>query len=234
MWGYLLAVGELVWAAPVVRIGLELDALSASSWESLLRSLPRDVFVPGTRAFQQARRAKTPREKDLLRKAARIADRAQLEAHRQIRPGMTEQELYRLLVDRALANGAENILMIQVAAGERSAYSNPTPGERAVRHGEMVKIDVFVSTQGYLSDTGRSVVVGEATAHQKQVWSRMHDTLTRIDDMIRPGVRTSILWKAFLDSFGRYGMNPAIRSPAPMPCSRSAEATTATWRYSSA
>lgn len=193
------------------RIGLEMDALSASHWETLKSILPNGSFVPATAVFQEARKVKTPREKDLLRKAARIADRAQLEAHRQIRVGMTEQELYRLLVDRALANEAENILMIQVAAAERSSFSNPTPSDRAIAWGDMVKIDVFVSTSGYLSDTGRGVVVGEATVHQKKVWSRMQETLTRIEDMIRPGVRTSALWNAFIENFGRYEMKPAIR-----------------------
>jgi Xaa-Pro aminopeptidase len=68
---------------------------------------------------------KSPRELNLLRTSAR-ADLAQVHAHAHIRPGMTERDLFRLLVDGVFANGGETITMIQVAAGERSTFANPT------------------------------------------------------------------------------------------------------------
>jgi Xaa-Pro dipeptidase len=193
------------------RIGLELDALTADRWEALQRAMPNGKFVPATNAFDEARKVKSPREQALLRKAAGVADLAQLEAHKVIREGMTEQELYRLMVDRALANEAEVVLMVQVAAGERTTFSNPTPSERQLKRGDVVKIDVFVSVGGYLSDTGRAFVVGEATPYQKQVWSRAQETLDVIEDMMRPGVSTQDVWQTFLKTFKKYEMEPAIR-----------------------
>jgi len=193
------------------RIGLEMDAIPADRWEALKRLLPRATWVHGAAAFHHARMLKTPAELDRLRQAARIADAAQAEAHSQVREGMTEQDLYRCIVDRALAHGAEGILMVQVAAGERSAYSNPTPSERKLKHGDVVKIDVFVTVGGYLSDTGRAVVIGEANPKQREIWSRMQETLAALEAMIRPDARTSDLWRVFVESFGRHGMAPALR-----------------------
>lgn len=154
---------------------------------------------------------KSEREQALLRRAALIADRAQLEAHDEIREGMSEATLYRMLTDRVLANGADGVLMIQVAAGERTSFSNPTPSERTVRRGEVVKIDVFVSLAGYLSDTGRAVVIGSSTQRQRDIWAKLQETLDAIEARIRPGATTRDLWQEFTGRFARAQMRPAIR-----------------------
>jgi Xaa-Pro dipeptidase len=193
------------------KIGLEMDGIPADRWETLAKHLPRAKWVHGAEAFHDARKVKTPRELELLRRAAAIADTAQTEAHAQVREGMTEQDLYRILVDRALAHGAENILMIQVATGERSTYSNPTPSNRPLRRGEAVKVDVFVSVGGYLSDTGRSIVIGEATPAQRDIWAKMQDTLAAVHAAIRPGATTRDLWNVFVETFRRHDMAPVIR-----------------------
>lgn len=193
------------------RIGLEMDAIPADRWETLKRLLPRARWAHGADAFHDARTVKSPRELDLLRRAAAIAESAQADAHGRVRAGMTEQDLYRIIADRALAHGAETILMIQVAAGERSTYSNPTPGARPLRRGEIVKIDVFVSMSGYLSDTGRSIMIGEATQRQRDVWAGMQDTLAAIHAAIRPGATTGDLWRVFVETFRRHDMAPVIR-----------------------
>ena len=193
------------------RIGLEMDAIPADRWEALKHALPGARWEHGAETFHYARMVKTPGELDRLRRAARIADAAQAEAHAQVREGMTEQDLYRCLVDRALAHGAEGILMIQVAAGERSTYSNPTPTTRRLNRGDIVKIDVLVTVGGYLSDTGRAIVIGEASAIQRDLWARMQETLAAVHATIRPGARTSDLWRAFVRTFAKYNMAPAMR-----------------------
>jgi Xaa-Pro aminopeptidase len=193
------------------RIGLELDAMPADRWERLKSLLPQATFVHGRQAFQDARMIKTPLELERLRRAARIADIAQAEARSAVKEGMTEQDLYRLVVDRALAHGADSVLLVQVAAAERSSLSNPSPSDRPLRRGDVVKIDVFVSVGGYLSDTGRCIVIGEATPEQHEIWRRMQETMAVIHAVIRPGVEARAVWQTFVDEFGRHGMAPAIR-----------------------
>jgi Xaa-Pro aminopeptidase len=193
------------------RIGLEMDAIPADRWEDLRKHLPRATWVHGAEAFHRARMIKTPRELAYLRRAAGIADVAQAEAHAEICVDMTEQDVYRLIVDRALAHGAESVAMVQVAAGERSSFSNPTPSNRPLRWGDVVKIDVFVSSNGYMSDTGRAIVIGEATREQRNIWAHMEETLAAVEDAIRPGASTHQLWDIFVKTFAKYQMAPAIR-----------------------
>ncbi|MGD9526516.1 M24 family metallopeptidase [Pseudonocardia sp.] len=193
------------------RIGVELDVLPAVRWTSLRTALPDARFEPAAAAFDRARMIKTPAEVAHLREAAAIAMDAQLDAHAAFRAGMTEHEAYRLLADRALARGADKIVMIQVAAGTRSTLSNPSPGPTPFEDGRAVKVDVFVSRQGYLSDTGRSVVIGRSTPRQRDTWARMNDVMDLIRDEVRPGTATGQLWTLFVREFGRRGLAPAIR-----------------------
>ncbi len=193
------------------RVGVELDAIPADRWDALKRHRPGATWEPARHAFQRARMVKTPTELDRLRAAARIGDVAQLEAHPQVHEGMTERDLYRLIVDRALANGADEVLLVQVAAGERSVLSNPAPSDRPLRRGEVVKIDTFVAVESYLCDTGRAIVVSPASAEQTDIWRRMQETLQTVHEAIRPGVRADEVWKVFVDAFGQRGMQPAIR-----------------------
>jgi Xaa-Pro aminopeptidase len=203
------ALDELGVAGGVV--GVELDAFPADRWERLKELLPDATWRHAAAAFEHARMIKTPREVESLRRAAEVAVGAQLAAYADIREGMTEQEVYRVIVDRILELGGDGVVMVQVAAGERSVYSNPTPGSHRLAAGEVVKLDVFVTADGYLSDTGRSIVVGPATQAQHDVWRRMHESLAAIRDAVRPGVSTRELWELFVREFDRRQLEPAIR-----------------------
>ncbi len=193
------------------KVGVEMDAMPADRWEALRRLLPQSDLGAAGHAFARARMVKTPAELDRLRQAAGIADRAQLGAHAHVREGMSEHELYRVIVDQALEHGADTVLLVQVAAGERSVLSNPVPSDRLLRRGEVVKIDTFVSVRDYLSDTGRAFVVGEASDEQRDIWQRMQETLAEIHEAIQPGVQAREVWETFVRAFERRGLEPAIR-----------------------
>ncbi len=193
------------------RIGIELDVFPVQRFERLREFLPDATFVPARAAFSTRGESRLPARSRSSGRAARIADVAQAGAHAEIQVGMTERDVYRLVVDHALREGADDVLLVQVAASERSALSNPVPTGRELRRGDLLKIDVFVSVGGYLSDTGRWIVVGEATDHHHEVFGRMQDTMDRIHDAIRPGVQAGSVWEVFVERFAHYGMKPAIR-----------------------
>jgi Xaa-Pro aminopeptidase len=83
---------------------------------------------------------KTEAELDRMRQAAGVADRAQADAHGQVAEGMSEQELYRLIVDRALALGIDNVDMVQVAAASGAAPRTRRRANVRFRRGDIVKV----------------------------------------------------------------------------------------------
>jgi Xaa-Pro dipeptidase len=192
------------------RVGLELSGITVDRWDALRPLFPKTRWQSGDDAFKFARKIKTMREIGILRQLAKIADQAQQRAHTGIREGMTEHEVYRLIVNAGLELAAES-LRVQVAAGERSSFSNPTPSARILRSGELVKIDVSVASGGYSSDTGRGFVVTAANDRQLAVWAAMQETLRDIHQAIRPGARTGAIWKLFVNKFAQHGMAPCMR-----------------------
>jgi Xaa-Pro aminopeptidase len=188
------------------RIGLELDALTAERWDRLRALLPKAEIVSGSAALMDARRVKSPRELELLRKSTFLAHRAQAEAHKRMVEGTSEQTIARWIIDSALEGGAEGVLMVQVAAGTRSTFSNPTPTPRQIAFGEVVKIDVFLTCGGYLSDTGHSVWVREANSRTQDTWAKLAETMEIVEDAVRPGVTTRELWNKFLQAFHARGL----------------------------
>jgi len=123
------------------KIGLEMDAIPADRWEVLKKALPRAAWEHGAEAFHEARMVKTPGELERLRAAARIADAAQAEAHAQVRQGMTEQDLYRLIVDRALAHGAEAVLLDNVSPEDVRRAVERCSQPDAERRGRRIPIE---------------------------------------------------------------------------------------------
>lgn len=204
--------GELrAWGLQRAVIGIEFDALPVERWETLRAELPDVRWRPARDAYSRARMIKTPAEVQHLREAAHIAMAGQISLYPKFAAGMTEHEAYRLLADEMLARGADDVIMIQVAAGARSTYSNPAPGPAPFVAGEAVKVDVFVSKQGYLSDTGRSFVMTESTLRQQDTWRRMNDVMDLIRGAVRPGATTRELWTLFVDEFRNNSLSPAIR-----------------------
>ncbi len=193
------------------KIGIELDAIPAERYSRLQSQFKAARWAPAAGTFAHARMVKSGDELQRLRRAAGAAEAAQAEAHAQVTVGMTERDLYRILSAGALKHGADKILMIQVAAGERSSFSNPVPSDRMLQRGDQVKIDMFVTVDGYLSDTGRTIVLASASQMQRDVWSRMQETLLKIEGLIRPGISTRELWNTFQQTFAKYSMVPKIR-----------------------
>jgi Xaa-Pro aminopeptidase len=80
-----------------------------------------------------------------------------------------------------------------------------------IEHGDVVKIDIFATTAGYLFDTGRSVFVCEIDPGHRTTWQAMEETLLAIYEVAHAGNTTADLWRTFVSSFGAHGMEPAIR-----------------------
>lgn len=193
------------------RIGIEMDALPAKQWIRLGELNPGATLVDGSAALMAARRVKSPRELEFIRVATACAHHAQAEAHVMMTAGCSEREVARWIVDAAFKAGAEDILMVQVASGDRSTYSNPTPTTRRMNRGEVVKIDVFVSANGYLSDTGHCVWVEEASAKDRATWAKVAETMDLVEAMVRPGTSVRELWEVYAHAFEERGLKPSGR-----------------------
>jgi Xaa-Pro aminopeptidase len=193
------------------RVGLEVDFLPAVHFARLMEVLPDVEFVPAGPIFDRLRMIKTTEEIEALRKVNRAARRAWAEGCRAARVGITERQLARLIIDVLYAEGVDEVRHIQVGSGKRSSFANPFPTDKQIQLGDLIKIDIMATVDGYYSDTGGAAMAGSASEEYKRIWAAMVQTQQTILQQMRPGVSTRSLWDVFERGFAAAGLKPVNR-----------------------
>ena len=123
------------------------------------------ALVPVGPIAARLRGRKDAAELRLLRHAAEIAAQALEATVAEIRVGMSEVHVARLLEARLGDFGAsDRAFPTIVAAGPNSAIPHHLPTARLIQSGELLKIDFGAEYQGYHSDCTRMFVVGAEPA----------------------------------------------------------------------
>jgi Xaa-Pro aminopeptidase len=143
-----LAIGDQLWSGFLLR---------------LQAALPGAGFTLASTVTRPLRRVKDAAEVEALAAVAAAIDRVVdgLDAVRWA--GRSEREVARELDDAIRAEHDETLFVI-VGAGPGSASPHHQPGERVIRPGDPVVVDIGGRLGGYCSDTTRTLVVGEPPA----------------------------------------------------------------------
>lgn len=126
--------------------------------------------VDCTPLMSQLRLVKDAGEIERLQAAARVADAGMQRAIETLRPGMTESQVAGEAEYAMRQAGAENFYRTYVASGPRTNVAHGTPTDRKLQRGDLVMIDVHPVVNGYASDLGRTVCLGQPTAEQETAW----------------------------------------------------------------
>ena len=142
-------------------------AVGDQMWSRFLVDLithRRDTqWVRSVEVMEPLRSRKDAAEIEALRRAGAAADRvaAQLHAGQIPLVGRTEAEVSADISARLIAEGHDKVNFAIVAAGENAASPHHHPGDRVIRHGEIVLCDFGGTMDGYCSDITRCVHIGE-------------------------------------------------------------------------
>lgn len=158
-----VAVGGVAHAvsAGAQRVGFEASHLTVASYEEL-RAEHRGVeLVASSGLVEGLRSTKDDAELAHLAEACRISDVALAALLPQVRVGMTERQVARLLEGLMLDHGADAVSFETiVASGPNSAVPHHSPTDRAIEAGDFLKIDFGALYSGYHADETRTFVVG--------------------------------------------------------------------------
>ena len=147
------------------------------------------VAVPTSRVVESLRAVKDEGERDAIRKAAAIADRAFERILEELRPGRTEREIALRLEFMMREMGADGASFdIIVASGPRSALPHGVASDRVLEKGDLVTLDFGASYRGYCSDITRTVVLGEPNDAQRRIYETVREAQQAAVDAIRPGM----------------------------------------------
>jgi len=118
-------------------------------------------LVPVTDLVERQRICKSPVELAKIRAAVRLNEEVFLEVYQQLKPGLSERQVALRIETLMREKGAERpSFETIVASGPNGALPHAVPGDRLLREGEPIVIDMGLVLDGYCSDMTRTVVLG--------------------------------------------------------------------------
>ncbi len=190
------------------KVAIEMEFLPAKDFATLQKRLPTTQWVAADEIFNKARQIKTPSELALLRSLSKLTDKAIGTALRSAQVGMSEMDLAGSLLTSLFGSGAESYKLMIIASGERSQYPNVGPTDRKLKHGDIIRMEIFGQKSGYLTGVCRTAVVGDATREQYKIWSNLIECKYLVMDLIKPGASCPEVYRKFLQKFGELGFEP--------------------------
>jgi Xaa-Pro aminopeptidase len=182
---------------PSARVLVD-PALPARHLLGLQQALPCR-FALSTEVMRQLRITKTGDEVELLRRAARAADRVVARIAAGSLVGRTEAEVSREVRDLLLAEGHDEASFAIVASGPNGASPHHGAGERRLAAGDPIVLDIGGTVDGYGSDITRMLWVAGAdgraapTPEFLQVFELVRAAQEAATAAVRPGARAGAL-----------------------------------------
>jgi Xaa-Pro aminopeptidase len=170
---------------------------------------PGDPFAAtAIGALAKMRRQKDPDEVNLLRRCMRAGEAGQAWARANLRPGMTELEVY-CGVNTACIRAAGRAVIVYgdfaVCPGPQRRGGPPT--DRVIEPGDMIILDFSVVIAGYRSDFTNTLVVGkEPNIDQKRMYDLCCKAMAAGERELRAGGSCRTVYSAVRDVYDRAGV----------------------------
>jgi len=190
------------------RIGIEFDHLPAGDFIELQKLLPKARFDPVQALLARLRQIKTAEEIDTLRKLSMIADQGIADAFRSVKSGMTEMDLAGVLSGRMYELGAGHFIIMIVASGERSVFPNVGPSHRVLGSGDICRVEIFPTLDGYHAGVCRTAYVQTPPPHAERIWANLTACKHLLLEAIKPGEDTRAIYDLYLSKVGELGLPP--------------------------
>lgn len=155
---------------------------------------------------------KSPAEIALMQAAADITIAAYRETAPQIARGMTPGDIGDIMSAAIAKRGARPEFTL-ILLGEASAYPHGSGKPQAVRDGEIVLMDCGCTVEGYQADISRTMVFGEPTKAQRELWDLVRRGQQIAFDTAKPGTPAGAVDDAVRAAYEKAGYGPGYKLP---------------------
>lgn len=176
------------------------DDMQISFYFGIMRAL-EDLSITASlpqlhHDLQRMRAVKDDEEIALMRHAQSITDAAFQHMLTFIKPGLTEKEIRTELENFMFSNGADSLAFGSiVASGPNTANPHAVSSDRVVQRGDFVLMDYGAGYCDYRSDMTRTVVVGEPTPEQLDLYALVRRTHEECAAAVHAGVEGNDIFK---------------------------------------
>ena len=199
---------EVLADIPGLRIGIEFGAVPAGIVAGLRVARPHLELVDLDAILRSLRRSKDPDELALLRRSMKAGDAAHAKALEAIRPGMTEQDAFRIIQEAAVREVGEPALVYgDFVSGRRTGSIGGPPTSRTIARGDLFLLDLSVVVHGYRGDFANTFAVGsQATPWQRERFATCLEALNEGEAKLKPGTPCREVDEAVRGHFAKLGL----------------------------
>jgi len=138
--------------------------------------------------IEQIRLVKSPREVNLLREAATMADTAMVAARDALKSGMMETEIEAVLMSSLMRQGGGYPgIRTMIGSGPRAGTHHSPAQHRKVKPGDLVFVDFCSSLHRYHVNLNRTFSLGEPDSRWADLMNKSAGCMDAIMAAIRPG-----------------------------------------------
>jgi methionyl aminopeptidase len=156
---------------------------------------------------------KSPYEMDAMRDAGRVVGRVLREIEREIKPGVRTKDLDRFAEELIRGEGALPAFKgyqgfpATVCISVNDEVVHGIPGDRVLKEGDIVGIDVGAKVRGFYGDAARTFCVGRVDALKRRLVEAAQEALARGIEQAVVGNRISDISHAIESAVARYGFS---------------------------
>ncbi|MHB9026766.1 MAG: M24 family metallopeptidase [Armatimonadota bacterium] len=186
----LVSVRRLLTELGEDRISIDPDDVTLSTFTKLGGDDPQAEYslAPAPRIVEDLRLVKDPGELARIRAAVQLTDDAYAHVVSLVTPGITERELALEAECYIRRHGGAAAFDFIVAAGENGALPHAQPGDRPLRKGDLVIIDMGAQVDRYCADMTRTFAVGSAPPVAREIYRLCAQAQQAGIDGIRAGM----------------------------------------------
>jgi Xaa-Pro aminopeptidase len=184
-----LGVGDRLWSAFLLR---------------LQAALPTAGWTVASAVTRQLRMRKDAEEVEALARVAAAIDQVVEGLPGLAWAGRSEREVARD-IEQAIRDTHDDCCFVIVGAGPNGASPHHVPGDRVVRPGDPVVVDIGGRLDGYCSDTTRTLVVGEPPAGFPELYALLQAAQLAGCAAVAPGVAAEAVDAACRDPIAAAG-----------------------------
>ena len=140
--------------------------------------------------LEQARVIKSSEELKCMKAAIEVAEIGVVKMRDNLKPGMTEDELWSILHKTNIEHGGEWIECRILSSGERTNPWMQESSNKVIQNGEIVSFDTdMVGPYGYCADISRTFVEGNKfNYNQKNLYQMAVEQINHNARLIKPGI----------------------------------------------
>ncbi|MBI3911013.1 MAG: aminopeptidase P family protein [Armatimonadetes bacterium] len=182
-------IAEVAHGMGITTLGLESDYLTLRDFDKLREELEGIALRPEAELVSGLRVVKDAGEIERIRRACALVDATFEHILTLVHPGVRERDLAIEIECFMKKRGAEREgFDTIVASGVRAALPHGRASNKPIEAGDLVIFDFGATLNSYSSDLTRTMVVGQASERQRDIYAIVREAQAAAIAAIRPGV----------------------------------------------